>query len=41
MGIIIVHHLPSIFIPLNSLFPVSAIMLAVAPLTFFSVSAMW
>ena len=44
MGIIIVSticHIACIFIPLNSSFPVSAIMLAVAPLTFFSVSAMW
>ena len=30
-----------IFIPLNSLFPVSAIMLAMAPFTFLSISLMW
>ena len=30
-----------ILIPLNSLFPVSAIMVAVAPLTFFSSSVRW
>ena len=34
-------HIACILIPLNSLFPVSAITLSVAPLTFLSISAIW
>ena len=34
-------QLACILIPLNSLFPVSATMVAVAPLTFFSSSVIW
>ena len=34
-------HIACILIPLNSLFPVSAIILSVAPLTFLSISAIW
>ena len=34
-------HMAFIFIPLNSVLPVSARIAAVAPLTFFSISVMW
>ena len=44
IGIIIVSticHTACIFIPLNSLFPVSASIVAVAPFIFFSISSKW